>query len=210
MRRIGIFAVMAAAIALVALSATGVAAAAGGPEYLACGKVKKVNKKYTGHYKNKTCSETSPTNEGAYEHAAIKKFPIKASAKKFGATTIYLYDPMTHEIESEVPCKGGSASGSIINSREGTLALSYTGCSVPETFKNGKKSKFVGACNSPGQGSEVVVTKPLVTKLVWLNGPRDGGLPGRIRRHLPGSRMWRRPRGGQNDRLDPRETDSRE
>jgi hypothetical protein len=167
MKRIGIGGVLAAAIALAVLSAPTVVAAAGGPEYLACGKAAKVNKKYTGHYTNKLCSEVSLTNEGKYEHAAAK-LPIKTKSK-FGATTIYLYNPIEHKLASEVPCEKGVESGTITGSREGTLALTYTGCSVPATFKNGEKSKFVGPCNSPGKKEGEVVTEPLATKLVWLD-----------------------------------------
>ena len=167
MRRIGFAAMTAAVIALGALSASSVAAAAKGPEYLGCGKAAKVNKKYTGHYSNKTCSEVSATNEGKYERVA-DKFPVKLKSK-FGGATIYLYDPLEHQIESEVPCENGTAAGTITGAREGTLTLSYSGCSVPETFRNGKKSKFVGPCNSPGQGTGVVVTHTLTIKPVWLN-----------------------------------------
>lgn len=163
MKRIGIGGILAAAIVLAALSASSVAAAAGGPEYLACGKATKVNKKYTGHYANKVCSEVSVMNEGKYERVAIKKFPIKTSSKKFGETKIYLYNPPEHKAEAEVPCKEGSESGSIINSREQTVTLTYTGCVVPPS------GKFPGPCSSPGKASAEVVTEPLVTKLVWLD-----------------------------------------
>jgi hypothetical protein len=171
MKRIGIgTALLAAVISLAALSATSVAAAAGGPEYLACGKVKKnkTTKKYTGHYKNKLCSEVSVTNEGAYEHVAAK-FPIKTSVKKLGETSIYLYNPVEHKNEAEVPCTGGSESGSIINSGEETLTITYTGCVVPTTLKTGKTAQDPGPCKSPGKASGEVVTEPLVTKLVWLD-----------------------------------------
>lgn len=163
MKRIGIAtALLAAAIALVALSATGVAAAAGAPEYLACGKVKKVNKKYTGHYTDKLCHEVNGTNEGKYERVAAK-FPIKTSVKKLGETKIYLYNPLEHKNEAEVPCKEGSESGTINNSREQTLTITYKSCIVPGT------GKFPGPCSSPGKSSGEVVTEPLVTKLVWLD-----------------------------------------
>jgi hypothetical protein len=161
MKRISICGVLATAIALAALSAPTVAAAAGGPEYLACGKAKKVNKKYTGHYGNKTCTEVSLTNEGKYERTAAK-FPIKTKSK-FGKTTIYLYNPMEHKAETEVPCEAGSESGTITASREQTLTMIYSGCTVPPS------GKFPGPCNSPGEKSGVVVTKPLATKLVWLD-----------------------------------------
>lgn len=167
MKRIGIGGLVVAAIVLASLSAVSVAAAAGGPEYLGCGKAAKVNKKFTGHYSNKECSTVSPTNEGKYERVA-PKFPIKTSSK-FGVTTVYLYDPETHKLESEVPCAKGSLKGSINNSREQTLTLTYSGCIIPAVFKNGQKARFQGACNSPGQKPSDIVSHPLATKLVWLN-----------------------------------------
>lgn len=160
MKRIGIGGVLAAVIALAALSASSVAAAAN-PEYLGCGKAAKVNKKYTGKYADKTCSEVSLTNEGKYERVAAK-FPIKTKSK-FGETKIYLYNPVEHKIEAEVPCEKGAESGTINNSREQTLTLTYSGCKVPPS------GKFPGPCNTPGQKPGVVVTKPLATKLVWLD-----------------------------------------
>ncbi|HTY96988.1 MAG TPA: hypothetical protein VMB91_08105 [Solirubrobacteraceae bacterium] len=170
MKRIGIVAMVAAAIGLAALAASSVAAAAGSPEYLACGKAakSKETKKYTGHYSNKECSEVSATNEGKYERVASTKFPVKTKAK-FGETTIYLYNPLEHKTVSEVPCKTGAASGTINNATEGTVTLTYKGCNVPEKFKNGEKAQFAGACNSPGKKKEEVVTEQLTTKLVWLD-----------------------------------------
>src|SRR5271169_3680404 len=140
MKRIGIGGVLAAAIMLAALSAASVASAAGGPEYLGCGKAAKVGKKYTGHYSNKECSVVSETNEGKYERVA-PKFPIKTKSK-FGVTTVYLYDPIEHTLKAEVPCETGSLTGQITNGREQTLTLSYSGCVIPKEFHNGEKAKF--------------------------------------------------------------------
>lgn len=164
MKRIGIAAMAAAAIGLAGLAASSVAAAAGSPEYLACGKAakNKETKKYTGKYTNKACSEESLTSEGKYERVAETKFPIKTKAK-FGETKIYLYNPPEHKIEAEVPCEKGAATGTINDSREETVTLSYSGCKVPPT------GKFPGPCNSPGEKPGVVVSKPLTTKLVWLD-----------------------------------------
>jgi hypothetical protein len=162
MKRTRMGAALAAVIALAALAATSVAAAAGSPEYLACGKAAKVNKKYTGKYTNSGCTETSATSEGKYERQAPKKFPIKTKSK-FGETKIYLYNPLEHKKRSEVPCEKGSETGTINNSQEQTLTLTYTGCIVPKT------GEFPGPCNSPGQKPGVVVTEPLVSKLVWLD-----------------------------------------
>jgi hypothetical protein len=169
MRRIGIGSVVTAAIVVAALSAASVAAASVNPEYLVCGKVAKVNKKYTGHYTNKECSQVSATNEGKYERQAPIK-PVKTKAK-FGLTTVYLYKPGEPAYESEVPCEKGSASGEITGGREQTLTITYSGCVIPKEFKDGAKAKFFGPCESPGESEKkaTIVTKPLATKLVWLN-----------------------------------------
>ena len=123
MKRIGIVAMVAAAIGLAALAASSVAAAAGSPEFLACGKApkNKETKKYTGKYTNKACSEVSLTSEGKYERVAETKFPVKTKAK-FGETKIYLYNPPEHKAEAEVPCEKGSATGTITNSRPKRLS----------------------------------------------------------------------------------------
>lgn len=171
MKRIGIgTALLAAAIALVALSAASVAAARN-PEYLTCGKVKKdkTTKKYTGHYTDKLCSETNLMNEGKYERVPVTKFPIKTAAKKIGETSIFLYNPLEHKNEAELPCKEASESGTINNSSEQTLSIVYKGCVVPTVLKTGKTAKDPGPCSSPGKASAEVVTEPLVTKLVWLD-----------------------------------------
>jgi hypothetical protein len=165
MKRIGIGSLLAAVIALAALGAASVAMAAGGPEYLACGKAAKVNGKLTGKYANNLCSQTSPTSEGKYERVAAK-FPIKTKAK-FGPTTIYLYNPIEHKAESEVPCKTGVESGMLTGPREGTVSFVYYGCEVPPT------GKFPGPCTTPTEPPQkklgTVVTEPLATKLVWLD-----------------------------------------
>ncbi len=168
MKRISIGGLVVAVIVLASLSAASVAAASGGPEFLGCAKVKKVNKKYTGHYSDKACSIVSETNEGAYERGAAKKFPIKTTGK-FGETTIYLYNPMEHKYESEVPCKTGAVAGTINNSTEETIKLTYKGCNVPKEFADHEKSQFPGACNSPGKKPEEVATETLAAKLVWLD-----------------------------------------
>ncbi len=167
MKRIGIGGLVAAAIVLASLSAASVATAAGSPEFLGCAKVKKVNKKYTGHYTDKACSEVNGTNEGKYERGP-GKFPVKTTGK-FGLTTIYLYDPETHKYESEVPCKTGAVAGTITNSTEETIKLTYKGCNIPKEFADHQPAQFQGACNSPGKKSEEVATETLAAKLVWLD-----------------------------------------
>lgn len=157
---------LAAVLGMSALAASS-AWGAGGPEYLACAKAKKVSKKYTGNYNNKTCSEPNATSEGKYERVAAK-FPLKYKSK-FGETLIYVYNP--HEIEesAEVICKKGKDAGAITSSTTGTVTITNEECAVPTKDANGKASKFPGPCNSPGEKPGVIVSEPLATKLVWLD-----------------------------------------
>lgn len=167
MRRITIVGLLlASAVALGAIAASS-ALAAGGPEYLACAKAKKDGKKYTGRYENKTCSELSGTGEGKYERVAAK-FPLKFKSK-IGETKVHVYDPKDSAEDAEVICTKGKDAGAITSSTAGTVTITEEGCNVPVEDENGNKSKFPGACNTPGQKSGVIVSKPLATKLVWLD-----------------------------------------
>ena len=167
MRRTNIVGLLLAAILALGAVAASSALAAGGPEYLACGKAKKEGKKYTGKYENKTCSEVSGTSEGKYERAAAK-FPVKFKSK-IGATKVHVYDPKDSSEDAEVICTKGKDAGAITSSTAGTVTITEEGCNVPVEDENGNKSKFPGACNTPGQKSGVIVSKPLATKLVWLD-----------------------------------------
>ena len=168
MRRITIVGLLlAAALALSALASSS-ALAAGGPEYLVCGKAAKSGKKYTGKYATKACSEVSVTSEGKYERVALTKLPVKFKSK-IGVTKVYVYNPKEPSESAEVICTKGKDAGTITGSREGAVTLTNEGCAVPKEDANGNKPKFPGPCNTPGQKSGVLVSKPLATKLVWLN-----------------------------------------
>lgn len=173
MKRIGIGGILAAAIVLAGLAAASVAAAAGGPEYLGCNKAAKSGKLFIGKYSEKTCGKEASEAEqiegkkNKYERGP-DKFPVKTSSK-FGPFTAYVYDPIEHKLKAEVPCEKGALKGQINNSTEQTLTLSYSGCVIPKEFKNGEKAQFPGPCNTPSQKPGVIVSKPLATKLVWLN-----------------------------------------
>lgn len=161
MRRIGIVGLsLAAACALGALTSSS-ALAAGGPEYLACGKAAKSANKYTGKYTNKACSEVSATSEGKYERVA-PKFPVKFSSK-FGETKVFLWNPKEHEVQAEVPCAKGKDAGELTSAGGGTVTIAYEGCVIPES------GKFPGPCTSAGQKPGVIVTEALTTELVWLD-----------------------------------------
>lgn len=158
------------AVVSAACFASAAGAATATPEYLVCGKAKKVGKTYTGKYNNKTCTEANAEGKGKYEYVPLTK---KAKLKKgtVGHLDIYLYNPKPGEekVEGHFECEGGTASGTITNSHEGTLALTYKGCK-----SNGR---LVGSCNSVGEKEAgVVVLQPLATTLEWLNSEED--LPG--------------------------------
>ena len=151
MKRIGIGGLVVAAIVLASLSAASVAAAAGGPEYLGCGKAAKVNKKFTGHYANKECSKVSGTNEGKYERGPAK-FPIKTSAK-FGLTTVYLYNP-EHKLRIRSPVRKGRGDGDDQRRPRTDADAQLLGLHDSERIQKRRKSQFSGPCNSPGPESE--------------------------------------------------------
>ncbi len=168
MRRISIVGLLLAAAFAFSALASSSALAAGGPEYLACGKAAKSGKKYTGKYANKTCSEVSVTSEGKYERVAITKLPVKFKSK-IGVTKVYVYNPKEPSENAEVICTKGKDAGTITGGREGTVTITNEGCEVPLENASKKQSKFPGPCNTPGQKSGVIVSKPLATKLVWLD-----------------------------------------
>ena len=155
MRRICTLGVCVLAVVALGAVAAGSAAAAS-PEYLTCAKVKN-----SGKYSNKTCSEANAKGEGKYERVPLTK------AAKFkgtvGAVNIYLYEPKNTEdpVKGHFGCKSGKYSGSISNSREGALTITYSECE--------SKGKLIGPCNSPHGKSGVVTTSTLASKLVWLN-----------------------------------------
>jgi len=168
MRRIRIVGLLLAAVFALSALASSSALAAGGPEYLACGKAAKSGKKYTGKYTNKTCSAVSATSEGKYERVALSKLPVKFKSK-IGAAKVYVYNPKEPSESAEVICTKGKDAGDITSSTEGTVTLTNEGCEVPKEDANKNKSRFPGPCNTPGQKAGVIVSKPLATKLVWLN-----------------------------------------
>lgn len=167
MKRIRIVGLCLAAV--FALSAVVVASASAAvltePEYSTCGKVKKVDKKYTGMYTSKLCSPSalSATDEGKYERVAPTKLPAKLKSTS-GITYIYLYSSETHTISETVECKKDKDAGEIVNKREADLTITYEECEAVSGELTG------AACGSVGAKSDkTIVTGPLVSKLVWLN-----------------------------------------
>jgi len=162
MRRIST--VGACVLALVALGAVAVSSAsAAGPEYITCAKAAKSGKTYTGEYNNKTCSEENSKSEGKYERAPLTVKKADKVKGTVGAVNIYLYEPKNEvePLKGHFVCTSGKFSGSIINSHEGTIAITYSGCEA--------KGTLAGPCNSPHAKNEIVATSTLASKLVWLN-----------------------------------------
>jgi hypothetical protein len=156
---------VAAAFVLCAVAVAGASGAE--PAYLACGKAAKSGKTYTGRYNNKTCSELSAGSDGKYELTA-PKFPAKVKGT-IGKVDIYLYAPMTKKLEGHFECTGGKESGALTSSREGTLAVSYSGCKAT--------GSLAGPCGSPGKKSGEVVSEALASRLIWLNeGETEAGI----------------------------------
>ena len=127
-------------IALVAVFTLGVAAAASAsaatsPEFKLCVKVaKNAEKKYTGGYNNKTCTEVNSNKEGKYATEAVK--PPIAVAGKSKASTLYYYEP-GGAILYTVTCKKDKDAGTIQTSTtletapgapEGGLVVTFEKC----------------------------------------------------------------------------------
>ncbi len=167
MKRIGIGGLLVAAIVLASLSAVSVAAAAGGPEYLGCGKAAKVNKKFTGHYANKECSEVSGTNEGKYERGP-GKIPDQDQRQVRTDDGLSLRSG-NQQTSVRSPVRKGQG-GRIDHRPARTDAdVERVGLRDSERIPEPRKTQFAGPCNSPGQKATDIVSKPLATKLVWLN-----------------------------------------
>lgn len=160
MRRTTIAGLCLAAV-LGVIAADVASASAAEPEYLACVKASKVAKKYTGKYTTKTCSTEEAKGEGKYERGAAK-FPVKFKGKS-GEALIYEFAPKENggTIHAKLECKKDKDEGDLTNSREGTAKITYEGCE--------SKGALAGPCTSMGMKVGVIVSEPLVTKLVWLD-----------------------------------------
>lgn len=147
-------------VAIFALSAiVAASASAAQPEYTTCGKAAKVGKVYHGKYSNKLCSEVNPKGEGKYERDAVKLPSTFKSTS--GVTDLYLYSRETKTINETLQCTKDKATGKILNSFESEQTITYSDC-------NGK-GELPGECNSAGQKEGVIVTEPLVGRLVWTD-----------------------------------------
>lgn len=153
-------------VAALALSAVVVASAtAAAPEYKTCLAVKKVDRKYTGKYNNKTCSSINIAGEGKYELGewnAGKKVTTKG---KGGAGVNKLVDPFTQTVEGATACTGEKTVGEITGAKTSVTTVEYKGC------KNGAKN-----CNSAGEGKGKIKTELLLGELVPLGSGSEVGI----------------------------------
>jgi hypothetical protein len=116
---------LVAVFALVAVTAAS-ASAASEPEYKACVKLKKnAEKKYTGGFNDKRCTEVNGAGEGKYAAEEVKA-PIEFTGKS-KASTLYYYVP-GGAILYTVTCKKDKVTGTIESAKEigGGLGLGIT------------------------------------------------------------------------------------
>ena len=186
MRRMGI-----AGVCLLALLVAGLAIASGAsaepPEFKVCAKTVKVEKKYTGKWKDKTCgTEPEPKGEGKYERVSWEK----AKKKKFkgkGAKSLFLIINPTDEegkeptgkVESNLECQSEKTEGEVTGPNTATWSTVYKKCEV-----HALKNEIVGPCETEGAHSGEIKTGPMEGKLVYLNaakttvGLRQAPVPG--------------------------------
>lgn len=161
---------LAAAMALVALTAAGASAAA--PEFKVCVKAKKEDKKYTGKFKDKACSEAEPKGEGKYERAEWSKAKKKLfKAQNSGPIKNNLINPLEGgAIDATTECTGEKTAGEVSGATSEKWSTVYTGCKV--TSKRGLN----GTCSSEGAKEGEIKTQPLEGTLVFLNSEKT--IPG--------------------------------
>jgi hypothetical protein len=145
-------------LCLVAVLAFGVvavasASAAERPEFKLCGKAAKEPKgsehKYSGSFKNKSCTE--PEAGGKYE---LEEVPsgTKLTVKSKGSVLTVA--------GKVIKCKKDTGTGELIGSHSVAIGVTFEGCAV-----NGSKSD---PCESEGAGAGKIVQHATYA-LVWLN-----------------------------------------
>lgn len=148
-------------IVLAACACGGADASPENPEFVACGKVAKVNNKGTGAWTDKTCAFDAPNHEGDYERVPLKpphKFEFASETR-----TLYLYNTNEKTVEVTLACVEGTGKGELLNSREATMTMTYEGC-------KSAGGPLAGPCTAPGvKKAGRIVSNPLVAKLVWIN-----------------------------------------
>ena len=143
---------LAGAFALFALGATTASAFAPEPEWESCVKAAKLGKTYTGHYSNKTCTETNAKGEGKYERTPVTEGTTFTGKGKAATITV---------AGKAIKCKKSTAAGEFVNSKRAFTELTFSSCAV-----NGSKA---APCESPSAGAGTIKTGSLLTAPVYLN-----------------------------------------
>ena len=114
-----------AVFAFTALAAASASAAE--PEFKLCVKAaKNAEKKYTGGYNNKTCTEVNAAKEGKYAAEEVTA-PVEFTGKS-KTSTLYYYVP-GGAILYTVTCKKDKDAGSVANSTEmGGFTITFESC----------------------------------------------------------------------------------
>lgn len=148
---------LAAVFALSAIVAASASAAA--PEYKACVKASKVNKKYTGTFSNKECTDAAA--EGKYELAEVTPGTTFTGKAKTGV--LNSYNPLeNNKSVGKIECKKASELGEIINAKQAVQEVTFSKC----TTEGGSVK-----CGSPAASGEIH-TSAIVSTLVWLNSAK--------------------------------------
>lgn len=135
-------------VAVFAMSAVASASASaeGRPEFKACGKAAKVEKKYTGQYSDKGC--TIGAENGKYQREEV------AGGTEFTSKT----KAVTINVNGKaVKCKKGTDKGEIIEQFDAESTITLSGCTV-----NGNKSQPCGTAGT-------ITTDPLTVNLFYLD-----------------------------------------
>lgn len=142
---------VAVAVCALACAFASSASALGQPEWYSCKKVVKTERKYTGAYNNKTCSEPNASKEGKYElEAGIGKG--KSFKGKSGETGLVVASPYGGQ---RIACKSSKDEGSeLAPNRESNVTVTFSGCAFGAVGGSTK-------CQTHGEKPGVIVTKNL-------------------------------------------------
>ncbi len=122
-----------------------------------CVKAAKVNKKYTGKFTNKLCTEKSVTSEGKYEFAAIK-----SGTKYTGAGG----EATLKGEKGDITCASNEAAGENTGGKTSTVTFKFHSCVLSITH---------GACTSTGAAEGEIESKLLSGTLVGHGEKGPGG-----------------------------------
>lgn len=130
MRRSTILGVcLVAACGVIGMIASSASAALPAPVWAVCGKAAKVNKKETGKYNNKTCTEKNEAGEGKYEivEGVGKAKPFKG---KIGATRLDVQSPFGDDAVECTSTKGKGGGKPVAPNKEEEVFVELKGCEL--------------------------------------------------------------------------------